>query len=198
MTMSVKEVDAETLAAREDRLEEERKVAEALMCLAEETIEEEQRLAAREYIEDQMSPFDEVIDEMKSISSSYDGCAKAMDEMAVGKEGLAMHEDKSQKLDFTLLDPAGLEFMIRALDYGAREKYGRDNYKCAGGGPYLEYLGSALRHIMAWKEGEDLDPKSGISHLGHAMCNLAFLSRWVLRGEGIDDRVRKTLGRCRS
>lgn len=95
------------------------------------------------------------------------------------------HEDKSQKLDYSLLDPECIDGMVRALMYGSG-KYGRHNYR--KGGPYLEYLSSALRHIMAWRMGEEFDQESGCHHLGHAMCNLSFLYSWYVKGIGNDDR----------
>ena len=38
-----------------------------------------------------------------------------------------------------------------------------------------QHFNSALRHIFASMEGEELDKDSGFDHLGHAMCNLMFL-----------------------
>lgn len=31
------------------------------------------------------------------------------------------------------------------------------------------------RHLAAWAAGEERDPESGLSHLGHALCNAVFL-----------------------
>lgn len=37
------------------------------------------------------------------------------------------------------------------------------------------YLGAMLRHIMAYQAGETIDPESGLPHMWHAACNMAFL-----------------------
>jgi hypothetical protein len=37
------------------------------------------------------------------------------------------------------------------------------------------YYAAALRHLPAWRGGEELDPESGLTHLAHALANAAFL-----------------------
>ena len=37
------------------------------------------------------------------------------------------------------------------------------------------YVAAAYRHIMAWFDGQDLDPESGISHLAHARSCMGIL-----------------------
>lgn len=37
------------------------------------------------------------------------------------------------------------------------------------------YYGAAMRHLMAWWDGEDLAEDSGVHHLAHAMCCLAMI-----------------------
>jgi hypothetical protein len=70
----------------------------------------------------------------------------------------------------------------------ARGKYPRDNWR--KGTEWREFLGSALRHLLAWGDGEDLDRESGLSHLKHAATNIAFLIEYQERGLGTDDRYR--------
>lgn len=50
------------------------------------------------------------------------------------------------------------------------------------------YINAALRHIMQWYDGEDIDPSSGVSHLAHARSNLAILIDTKHCGTLIDDR----------
>ncbi len=54
------------------------------------------------------------------------------------------------------------------------EKYGAWNWSMVSD---LErrYLAAAMRHINAYRAGEMLDQESGLPHLAHAMCCLAFL-----------------------
>lgn len=51
---------------------------------------------------------------------------------------------------------------------------GRDNWK--KGFPEVELWDSFLRHTAAIRDGEELDPESGLSHIGHLFCNLLFIS----------------------
>lgn len=51
-------------------------------------------------------------------------------------------------------------------------------------------LESLLRHVFAFKEGEDLDQESGLSHISHAMCNLMFISYYMLFKPKFDDRLK--------
>jgi hypothetical protein len=53
------------------------------------------------------------------------------------------------------------------------EKYGPYNWRktgvCAS-----TYVSAIMRHLNAWRDGEDLDPESGISHIAHiaTSCNI--------------------------
>jgi hypothetical protein len=74
------------------------------------------------------------------------------------------------------------------MAYGA-EKYGEHNWsEHAGRWAWTQLVASALRHIYAWMRGEDLDKESGLSHLAHALANLAMLLDLVLLKLGKDDR----------
>jgi hypothetical protein len=77
------------------------------------------------------------------------------------------------KLRWDLLPTKPLESVIRVLMLGSK-KYGDDNWKVVPG--YKKrYYAACLRHLTVWWEGEKIDPESGESHLGHAMCCLIFL-----------------------
>jgi len=81
------------------------------------------------------------------------------------------------KRQWSMVDFESLEPMVEVLEYGAN-KYSKDNWK--QGLPVLEICESLLRHTFAFMAGEDKDPESGLSHIGHMMCNLMFLS-YVMR-----------------
>jgi hypothetical protein len=78
-----------------------------------------------------------------------------------------------------------LEEVARVLDFGAG-KYGRDNWR--KGANWMEFAGSALRHIGKWLRGENLDQESLLHHLAHAACNCLFLLEYWLTETGTDDR----------
>lgn len=73
-----------------------------------------------------------------------------------------------------------------------REPYPRDNWR--KGTDWLEFIGSTLRHVTAWKDGEDVDHESGLNHLHHAACDLMFVIEYIERGLGNDDRFRYPKG----
>ena len=77
------------------------------------------------------------------------------------------------KVDYTLVPWDGLEEVVKVLEFGAR-KYARDNWKHVEGGEQ-RYQAAALRHLIAYSQGEKVDPETGLSHLAHAGCCLLFL-----------------------
>jgi Domain of unknown function (DUF5664)/Domain of unknown function (DUF4406) len=66
-------------------------------------------------------------------------------------------------------------------------KYGRHNYRSIGVRASV-YFDATMRHLMAWWEGEDLDPDSDISHITKAIASLVVLSDSELQGNLTDDR----------
>ena len=66
-------------------------------------------------------------------------------------------------------------------------KYRRHNYRIAGVRSSV-YYDAAMRHMMAWWEGEDIDPDSGLSHVTKAMASLTVLRDAMLQEMLTDDR----------
>ena len=91
------------------------------------------------------------------------------------------------KPDPTMVDPQFILELSKVLGMGA-EKYARDNWR--KGTAYQRRMASAMRHMLAWIEGDDLDPESGLPHLAHAATNCMFLMNWQRRGVGTDDRFK--------
>jgi hypothetical protein len=77
------------------------------------------------------------------------------------------------KLEYGLLPPLALEETVKVLTFGA-QKYERDNWQKVPDAK-RRYFDALQRHVWAWKQGEQMDPESGIHHLAHAMCCLMFL-----------------------
>ena len=69
-------------------------------------------------------------------------------------------------------------------------KYGRHNYRVSGvrAGVYYDAI---WRHLLAWWEGEDIDPDSGLPHTAKAMACLAILVDAEMNGKLNDDRPPK-------
>ena len=76
-----------------------------------------------------------------------------------------------------------------AMMEGAR-KYGRHNYRVAGLRASV-YYDACMRHMMAWWEGEDIDPDSGLSHISKALACLAVIRDSMILGNWKDDRPPK-------
>lgn len=73
-----------------------------------------------------------------------------------------------------------------AMLEGAR-KYGRHNWRAAGI-RYSVYYDAAMRHLMDWWEGEDLDPDSKLSHVTKAITTLIVLRDAMIQEMVTDDR----------
>jgi hypothetical protein len=97
-------------------------------------------------------------------------------------------QEQEVKIDHTLIPINALEEVSRALMYG-KEKHGAwgwmENPKS-----YTELLAKTQRHIFQFQRGETIDPKTGLSHLACAICDLMFLQSNVLSERGLDDRCK--------
>jgi len=80
------------------------------------------------------------------------------------------------KFRMDLLPPQFMREVARVLAYGA-EKY--DEYNWLLGVQYNRLYAATLRHLLSWWEGEENDPESGLSHISHAACNLAFILQFI-------------------
>lgn len=91
------------------------------------------------------------------------------------------------KPPFDLLSRQWLEGTAQVLAFGAK-KYDRHNWR--KGIQFSRLLGAALRHLLAFQDGEDLDPETGLSHIHHASCCLMFLSELQIKKPEMDDRYK--------
>ena len=90
------------------------------------------------------------------------------------------------KLRIDLIPPTAIKGLAHVLGYGAK-KYG--DYNWYKGVEYSRLYSACLRHLIAWWEGEDYDQESGLTHVDHAMCNLAFLCQFMQDARfELDDR----------
>ena len=79
----------------------------------------------------------------------------------------------SGKLRYSLIPPETLKALAEVLTFGA-DKYQKDNWKLLENGKE-RYLDALYRHLEAYRSGEYLDKESGLPHLSHCLCNLAFI-----------------------
>ena len=92
------------------------------------------------------------------------------------------------KLEYGLLPAFALEETVKVLTFGA-QKYERDNWKKVPDSK-RRYFDALQRHLWAWKQGEQLDPESGLHHLAHAMCCLMFLYEHDIMYSVDNDKVK--------
>lgn len=92
------------------------------------------------------------------------------------------HDDG--KPDLSLLSSIALLEIAKVLDHGKR-KYSAHNWR--GGFKYSRLIAAVLRHILAYNNGEEIDPETGLSHLAHASCGLMFLLEFEKTGAGEND-----------
>jgi len=85
----------------------------------------------------------------------------------------------------TISAPVMMEVGVAMLE-GAR-KYGRHNYRAAGVRSSV-YYDATMRHLMAWWEGENIDPDSGLSHVTKAIASLMVLRDSMIQANWTDDR----------
>lgn len=86
----------------------------------------------------------------------------------------------------SLIERCFIEGVARVLTFGAK-KYAARNYR--NGALVSRYLDAALRHLVAFGDGENNDIESGESHLHHAACCL-MMADWMHRNRpDLDDRA---------
>ena len=100
--------------------------------------------------------------------------------------GSAMKFD-TDKLPVNLLSSEALLQTAAVLKFGA-DKYHAHNWR--DGFAWSRPLAAAMRHIMAYNDGEDKDPESGLSHLAHAACCIMFLLEFEKTHPELDDRYK--------
>jgi hypothetical protein len=89
------------------------------------------------------------------------------------------------KPGMNLLSREALEQIALVMDFG-KQKYDAHNWR--KGFQWSRPLSAAIRHIMAFNDGEDKDPESGLSHLAHAACCIMFLLEFEKTHKDLDDR----------
>jgi len=96
------------------------------------------------------------------------------------------------KVPFSVIPGPVLGQLGLAMLEGAR-KYGRHNWRDADARASV-YYDAALRHLLAWYEGQDIDPDSGLSHITKAIASLTVLLDAMTQGTWVDDRPPPTPG----
>lgn len=77
------------------------------------------------------------------------------------------------KLRWDLLPLRPIQQAVEVLTVQVAE-YGEDNWQRIER-PEDRFYAALMRHITAWRLGEQLDPKTKLPHLAHALVNVVFL-----------------------
>ena len=77
------------------------------------------------------------------------------------------------KIRYDLIPTSTLEGIAKVLTFGAK-KYAPNGWKTVPDATE-RYYAALFRHLIAWRNGEQLDPESGLHHLEHVLTNIAFL-----------------------
>ena len=86
------------------------------------------------------------------------------------------------KLRLSLVPPELIEAVAKIREYGC-QKYGdSDSWKQV---EVQRYKDALYRHLLADARGEKTDAESGLPHIWHAACNIAFIC--ALMGEENND-----------
>lgn len=115
---------------------------------------------------------------MTSKKSSILNCScKPTETCAICKDeklilGVAPKYDTG-KLRYSLVPPIAIKAIAEVLTFGAK-KYAPNSWQNVENGE-VRYLDALMRHLEAYRSGESIDPDSGLSHLAHAIANMAFL-----------------------
>lgn len=87
------------------------------------------------------------------------------------------------------LPPEGLRAVARVQAYGHRKYKDFNNYR--KGMEASRQVSCIIRHLMAYMDGEDLDPESKEHHVAHAACRCMFLLQNLKDEVLIDDRYKR-------
>ena len=110
---------------------------------------------------------------------------QSLDEGSMGAATGVKHDN--EKPPVSLLSKIWLLGVASVMGFGAK-KYAAHNWR--GGLERSRLLSAALRHILAYNEGEDVDPESGLNHLDHASCCLMFAREMHETRPDLDDRYK--------
>ncbi len=93
------------------------------------------------------------------------------------------------KLDLSLIPASALIQCALAMTEGDL-KYAAYNWRSAGALASV-YQGGLERHLFKWQNGQDVDAKTLVHHLGYVMANAAILIDALAHGVLTDDRPPK-------
>ena len=109
---------------------------------------------------------------------------------------MTQESSQFQKLDagkppLGLLSTTALTKIAEVMAIGA-EKYAAHRWR--SGMEWQRLLNAALRHLLAYNDGQDTDEETGLSHLAHLGCCVIFLLEYEETHREFDNRYRPCCG----
>lgn len=131
-------------------------------------------------------PFDDDADEPLYLSTDKEVINGTKTAIKKCNPPSMRHNNNKPKLSNLLMFPLAIGGLSARVEFGDA-KYPRYNWK--RGFPYTELIDSALRHLVAFQNGETPDPEHPLTdHLDAALWNILVLSDQVKSKRGEDDR----------
>lgn len=106
----------------------------------------------------------------------YESCYRPVDKSCPLVMTVEEFDQKAKadagKVRPTLVPVGAINAVAAIREYGCRKYHDPDNWKKV---EPQRYKDAAYRHWLAYLDGEKNDPESGLPHLWHLACNIAFL-----------------------
>lgn len=103
------------------------------------------------------------------------------------------YKSVESKPELSLFPPEAILQSTKAFDDGAKKHGGSYNWRGKKDIKVMTYLSKVLRHTLAYSNGQDCAEDSGVSHLAHAMADLAIMLDAMASGDLVDNRPKRTL-----
>lgn len=100
----------------------------------------------------------------------------------------------SGKAELHQVPTSNILAIAKVLQYGA-QKYEKGNFR--KGMAWTTVYDCAMRHMMKWLDGEQVDEESGLPHLYHAMANVGFLIEYSETCPELDDRFKGVINQAK-
>lgn len=102
-----------------------------------------------------------------------------------GQDVAQAKKNDNDKLRYDLIPPYALEEVVKVFGIGAK-KYGDHNYRKGLG--WSRIYAAMMRHLEAWRRGEDDDPVDGQKHLASVAWGAMALLEYSHIAKELDDR----------
>lgn len=122
---------------------------------------------------------------MNKNSSDFTGFVSLPDNVPNSIQQAKRYDTGKARLD--LIPSSALYGLAKVMEYGST-KY--DDHNWRKGMKWSKPYACAMRHLLKWYEGEEVDHESGQSHLYHVLANITMLIEYQKTCPQLDDRYK--------